>query len=104
MGFEKDTETTTIAFEEAPTTEEAFAESFEAEPVSVTPKENEGEHSTSEKEITTIDAGLLTHPGEDDPEGAFQDETTPDKITEDEMMEQANDIQDKLSEEETTRN
>merc|ERR1712061_512796 len=103
MGFEEDTETTTIAFEEAPTTEEAFAESFEAEPVSVTPKENGGEHSTSEEEITTIAADLLTHPGEDDPEGAFQDETAPDKITEDEMMEQAN-TQDILSKEKTTRN
>merc|ERR1719479_507315 len=40
--FEEDTETTTIAFEEAPTTtEEAFTESIEAEPVSVTPNENE---------------------------------------------------------------
>merc|ERR1712062_801311 len=95
--------TSTIAFEEAPTTEEAFTESFEAETVSVTPKENEGEHSTSEEEITTIAAYLLTNPVEDDPEGAFHDETTPDKITEDEMMDQAN-IHDILLEEETTRN
>merc|ERR1719264_1504854 len=102
--LEEDTDTTAIAFEEAPTTEEAFAESFEAETVSVTPKENEGEHSTSEEEITTIAADLLTNPGEDDPEGAFQDETTLDKITEDEMVDQANNTQDILSEEETTRN
>merc|ERR1719510_572078 len=102
--FEEDTETTAIAFEEAPTTtEEVFTEAFEAETVSVTPKENEGEHSTSEEEISTIAAGLLTNPVEDDPEGAFQDETTPDKITKDEMMDQAN-IQDTLPEEETTRN
>merc|ERR1712061_205574 len=84
--LEEDTGTTTIAFEEAPTTE-AFTESFEAEPVSVTLKGNEGEHSTSE----------------DDPEEANKDESTPDKITEDEMMEQAN-TQDILPEEETTRN
>merc|ERR1712183_650719 len=85
------------------TTEEAFTEAFEAETVTVTPKENEGEHSTSEEEITTIAAYLLTNPVEDDPEGAFHDETTPDKITEDEMMDQAN-IHDILSEEDTTRN
>merc|ERR1712062_732228 len=47
--------------------------------------------------------GLLTNPVEDDPEGAFHDETTPDKITEDEMVDQAN-THDILSEEETTRN
>merc|ERR1712079_485686 len=100
MGSTSEEQPDTTETVEEETTDANSEEHYTTEGI---PEQNE---STSEEEVvnTTIAAGLLTNPGEDDPEGAFQDETTPDKITEDEMMDQANNIHDILPEEETTRN